>query len=102
MMPLEAARHHARLDIAAQAQLQTELISSARNLALGLVVVPDDVAEAVRLPGEQGAQLGGGCAGGSFCEVECDAEACGAGSLEDRGIEGYFALGTDGWVAAEV
>ncbi|KAK1241837.1 hypothetical protein MKX07_007660 [Trichoderma sp. CBMAI-0711] len=101
-MPLEAARHHARLHIAAQAQLQAQLGPFARNLALGLVVVPNDVAEAVRLPGEQGAQLGGGCAGGSLCEVDCDAEACGAGSLEDGGEEGYFALGTDGWVAAEV
>lgn len=102
MMPLEAAVDHARPDVAAQAQLEADLFLPAGNLAPRLLVLADDVAQAARAPGQQGAQLGGGCAGGDLCEVDGYAEACGAGSLEEGREEGDLALGADGWVAAEV
>lgn len=102
MVALKPTLHHARVDITAQAQLQTQLVFPPRNLLLRLCVFPDDVAQPPGPPRQQRLELCLGGAGLDLCKVQRQAEACGAGSLEDGREEGYLSRGTGGGVAAEV
>jgi hypothetical protein len=99
-MPLEATNHHARFDIAAQAQLQAQ--SPPRNLSLGLFVLPDDMAQAVRPPREQHIELLAGAAGFCLGKVHRDSERCLPRGPKRRREDGHLASGPGRRVAAQI
>lgn len=94
-MPLEPAPDHARVDIAAQAQLQPESAAAAGpgpargdDFAADGVADVDDVAEAVGPPrSQQHEQLGVGRAGLGLGEVKRDAQPGDAPRGLERGLQ---------------
>ncbi len=101
-MALEAAAHHARLHVAAQAQLEAQ--PAPGNLPPRLLVLPDDVAQPPRPPIQQDVQLGARPAGLRLGEMHRQAQPVGGPRrrAENGREDGDLSVGARGRVAAEV